>query len=438
MDLLTGLVTISLMVPAVFAGVAGVQPGRASPAPHVTRRVLLTASRGDVDHIVIRGGTWEAIGYGLGKLAREKYGVKLLSFTSPAVGKEKEAYIRAVYPCLAEKIRGIKRAYGIDPADTSVDASILPLTAMAPACSALFLPPSMTASGHALSGRNTDWVAAPGTDGKKKFPENSLEAIMTNLLGQAYVLELYPDNGYATLVLGSTELANVFTDGINEMGLVVQLLQDDEDLNTADPEAPLGGGKSTAISFSHAMRMVLEQCATVAEAKEKLRAVTMTVFGLAAMHALIFDTSGNAVVVEIDTKRNRVVFTDYKNTPVPLTNYAVHLHPDVTAMVPKYPDEPYDDTVRRRKLHDFAAGHAGKFTADDVWKAMALVEANMDTAPDPHFTGEIFRPVWTVVTDACDRSMVVKYFLRDGPGYDPARKAHETVYAEPFTFRLRR
>ncbi|MBN1167097.1 MAG: hypothetical protein JXA44_08195 [Methanospirillaceae archaeon] len=45
------------------------------------------------------------------------------------------------------------------------------------------------------------------------------------------VIGIYPEEGYATLVIGTTDLLNGVVDGINEKGRYVAFLQDGDTFN---------------------------------------------------------------------------------------------------------------------------------------------------------------------------------------------------------------
>jgi len=432
----TAIIVVFLIVLFSFILIVSLQSSRVASAPNVTCKILLKGSQIEIDHIIIRGGTSEEIGYELGKIGKDTYGAVLVPFINSTVGKEKETYIRSVDPSLADKTIGIKKAYAIDPANTSVDASAPLFPSLAPRCSAIYFPPNLTKSSHAISGRNADWGYSPTTDDPVNTSKNSLETFSANAARRGFVLEIYPDAGYATLVFGAIDLISGAQDGLNEKGLVIQTLADDDDENINNPRASFAGGDMTGVSYNQAVRIVLEHCATVDEAKQKLSSLQITMPALIGFHSLIYDTSGKATVFEIDNTTNKAVFTDYFNEAVPFTNYAVHRYPDVTKLVPRYPNESYDDTVRRMKLHNFIANHTGLYSSEDAWTAMKIVEANIDHYTDGYIPGQAERPVWVVVTDAHEKTMVVKYFLKDGPGYDHVNKTHELIFSEPYTFRL--
>jgi hypothetical protein len=252
-----------------------------------------------------------------------------------------------------------------------------------------------------------------------------------------YVVEIYPADGYATLAIGTVDLTSGVIDGINEKGLYAALLQDGDTYN--DPISDLAGVTSTRLNFMQLLRSILEHCATVEEAKQKI-SETQISMPFMGQHFFICDDSGDAVIAEYDNVTKQAVFTDYKDIHVTLNDYAVYLHPDITAFVPENPDDPHDDYLRSAKLHHYISVHKGAFTADNAWKAMKEVEANSDGSSEGVLSGadDTVRLLWTVVTDLTDRSMAVKFFLKDGPVINETYNAHELVLSEPFTFRLER
>lgn len=392
-------------------------------------------NRIQVHHIIVKGGTSDDIGYELANVGIAKFGTVLLPFSDPQIGAMKEKYISSIDPYLANKSVGVKKAYGMDLNNTSVDASALIITSLFPSCSVIYFPPSQTTNGHAISGRNADYGWYPLNHTFQNTSPDSPDVVSGQLGRKNYVLEIYPDDGYATIVCGMLDLMNGVSDGLNEKGLVVHALEDDDAY--FDPTASFAGGDKTSISSMQALRIVLEHCSTVDEAKEMIQSLDiMTPFK--PMHTLIFDASGKATIWEVDNATKQTVFTDYSNEPVSMTNFAVHLKPDVTKLSPNFAGVPYDDVIRGQALHAYITNHTGLYTSDDAWNATKEVEANLDEDPDGFIPDGPMRTVWTVVTDANDRTMTVKYYLEDGKGYDPINKTHELIYSEPFTFQLKR
>jgi len=436
-EYLVVLVLLFLLIPAGMA------------APNTTYERLISPDDGnylEVSHVIIRGGTNEEIGYEIGRIGREDLDSILVPFDEPIYGKAKEEYIKETDPVLFERMKGIGKAYNLSDDDYNFDTSFPLYILRFPLCSAIYFPPSSTENGHAIAGRNMDWSYNPETGDFIDIEGEDVDELLTDTSGSIEqfiadkmgtmcdVIEIYPDDGYATLVIGTSDLLNGVVDGINEKGLAVASLQDGDTYN--DPLTSLAGGKSTGLNGLQVLRTILEHCADVDEAKERLLTskISMPYMG---QHFLIYDESGNATIAEFDNTSREVIFTDYEDTPVVLTNYAVHLNPDVSKLSPTNPDDPHDDYLRSIKLHNYIDTHDGKFNATDAWVSMAEVQAASDGISEGVLTGGV-RLLWTVVTDLTDKTMTVKFFLKDGPITDNKTRTHELNLSEPYTFKLER
>ncbi len=412
--------------------------------PNVTYEVLIPSENGEVevDHLVIRGGTQEEIGYELGMTGIEKFNAILLPYEDPIYGRAKEEYIRLHDPVLFERIKGVKRAYGLKEDDYSLDPSGLFYMYISTSCSAIYLPPSSTENGHAMGGKNLDWSYDPEGNESADIAAGGIESLLSDptvfesvLRNRIHVVELYPDDGYATLTLGGSDLENGVSDGINEMGLAVSALQDGD--TYTDPIASMAGGTTSGLNFLQMLRSILENCVTVEEAKEHvlINRISMPYIG---NHFLIYDRSGNATVIEFSNSSREAIFTDYSSTPVPLTNYAIHLRPDYTKLVPENPKDPHDDYSRMIRLHNYIDAHEGLYNETDIWNAMSLVEANGNASKEGVLTCGTVRLMYTIVTDLDERTLTAKFYLRDGPVSDPVMGTNELVLSDPFDFRLER
>ncbi len=390
----------------------------------------------EVDHIVIWGGTDEEIGYEIGRIGIDEFNAILIPFDDPIYGKAKEEYIRLHDPVMYERIIGIKRAYGLDRDDYSFDPSLLFYMLISSLCSAVYLPPSSTEDGHAIGGKNLEWNIDFESDALVDIAAGNYEGFLSERIRDCIcVVEIYPDDGYATLAIGGLDLENGVFDGINEMGLAVSALQDGD--TYTDPITSLAGGTTSGLNFLQMLRSILENCATVEEAKLRIltNRISMPFIG---QHFLVYDRSGNATVIEFDNTSREAIFTDFSNAPVPMTNYAVHLRPDWTILVPENPLDPHDDFLRMRKLHGYIDAHAGPFNETDVWAMMALVEANANASAEGVLTKGTIRVVYSVVSDLDELTMTARFYLRDGPVRDPVMGTNELIFSEPFTFRLER
>ncbi len=448
------LLIVTLIFIIILLGLgSAIVYGAYDTGPQTTTEVLQNHENGayvKVIHVVVRGGTNEEIGYGLGKVGIEEFNSILLPFDDPEYGEEKEQYIKSYDKIFYERVQGVKRAYQLSEDNYSYDASFPLYVAGIPLCSAIYFPPVSTEDGHAIAGRNLDWYYNPDhdiltdvtdlglfTNNTDINDEKSDELLAEKIGTLIHVVEIYPDEGYATLVLGTMDLLTGVVDGLNEKGLYVSSLQDGD--TYTDPFSDIAGFTSTRLNYMQVLGSILEHCANVEEAKQWLAKsqITMPFMG---MHFLICDDSGAATIAEYNNESHELIFTDYQDTAVPLTNYAVYLRPDFSQYPPENPNDIHDDYLRSAKLHNYILDYEGAFTTNDAWKAMKMVEANADLSPEELLEGEnqTDRLLWTVVTDITERSMTVKFFQRDGPINNETYRAHDLVLSEPFTFKLER
>jgi hypothetical protein len=221
-----------------------------------------------------------------------------------------------------------------------------------------------------------------------------------------------------------------------KLGLkLVTALQDSD--TYVDPVTNTAGGRTSGLNSMQMLRSILENCATVEEAKERVlvNRISMPFMG---QHFMIYDATGNATIVEFNKSSRKAIFTDYRNTPVPITNYAMYLEPDFTKITPEDARDPHDDYYRMNKLHHYIATHASLFNETDVWNTMSMVEANASASAEGVLTGGTIRLVYKIVTDLNERTMTAQFYLRDGPLSDPVWGTNKLVFSKPFTFRLKR
>jgi hypothetical protein len=110
------------------------------------------------------------------------------------------------------------------------------------------------------------------------------------LAGQPYIIETYPDEGHATLIVCLFDLASGAVDGINDAGLVAALLADDESTNVEPTHGPQAG-----LGEHEICRYLLETCETVDDALEELR-VAKQYYEFVPCHYLVADRVGRAFV----------------------------------------------------------------------------------------------------------------------------------------------
>lgn len=144
--------------------------------------------------------------------------------------------------------------------------------------------------GEVIYGRNFDFLYAPSLQLYTE-PEDGYKSVSTvNLSFAGYSENTLPDSSLFDKFL---TLASPFLpfDGMNEKGLAIALLA------VPEAEPPYDSNKIT-LNTTTAIRLVLDNAATVEEAVELLRNYNIYFSGDVECHYLIADASGDSVIVE--------------------------------------------------------------------------------------------------------------------------------------------
>jgi hypothetical protein len=336
-----------------------------------------------VHHLVLRGSN-RAIGRHLGELVRARYGVRPPPAEDPLRVRVQREWLRRNAPAQFERMRGAADALGVDVSDDAYDVTRLGTPPSAAACSAVFLPPRRTTSGHPLVSRAFD-LAGP------LAPPRAGEAPAAS---RPYALELHPDDGHASLALCAFDLLGAALDGVNSEGLVVAVASDAE----ADPRALEPAGASVGLDELQVVRHLLDVCATALDAREELLA-TKHYYAARPAHWLVADRHGDAFVFEISAGRNRAHVIDAEGRPLVVTNHLLHRHPPDDPP-PRLPD-PAGTFARWRA---FAAGVAEMRPLDAVRLRTIAAAACAAPAAAP------LRTLWHGVYDPVDRSLSAEFF----------------------------
>jgi predicted choloylglycine hydrolase len=358
-----------------------------------------------VRHMTLRG-TQREIGKKLAEIAKERYGVQLRENPSDTYGKARYAYLEKNYPQLLERSRGVLEAFGQKPDDPKFDPTSLMYSMGDFGCSMLYFPAAYMDSGHCVSIRNMDFTAGSISQLLGK-PRQKGEA---DIFGEFYVVESYPDSGYATLYMGAVDLLSGVWDGMNEHGLTIYGLVDMGRPRTLTKPS---GNRVIGLNPTQVMRMVLETCRDCEEAKQAL--LTNHVYDfVAGIHYLIGDAKGNSFIFEIDQNSGEYHIQEGNHAPQVMTNSPVWALPPLSEFPKTYP-APYDSMNRYQILTHAMQGHTGKFTelfmikeAEDVFPRMPL--------GDPNGPSMTYRPLWQVIYDMTDLKMKVRFWLKDGSG----------------------
>lgn len=355
-------------------------------------------------------GSQEEIGRALAAAAAAAHGEAAAPrpAVDPLVEAVRRRWFAAHHPTHLRRLRGIAEHFGLDPGDTTLTWDWLGTYDVPAGCSVAFYPGAGTKDGHGVLARNFDFPTATYTQlmGLAPLPgERPLAA-------DPWIVELHPDDGYASVTIGIMDLMGAM-DGVNEAGLAVALLADNE---TPEPEPT--GRPQVGLAEQQVVRYLLDRCATVEEAKEALL-VAKHYYFFTPCHFVVADRSGEAFVWEHSPRRNRelIVTTDpATNGRLVCTNHLLHRWPE-TARLPldAGPLGTAAMTYERWRVLDRALGTGAIVDRGEIREQFAVVAFR---APVKEA-----RTFWHAQYDVERAAMDVSFFRRDIDG--------ESVYGDP-------
>ncbi len=373
----------------------------------------------EVRHLVLRG-TNEQIGRALAEIAKERYGVRLERARDTGQARAQRTFLERNYPILLDRMRGVAGAFGKSIEDDDWDFQGLGFTDLRAGCSIVHLPPSSTADGKSVVSRDYDF-----TTGALSF--GFLPPGMLHPTSRPYLLELYPDKGYASIAMVAYDLLSGVLDGINSEGLTVTLAMDDEIFSGGSPEPTRG--PAVGLGELQTLRLLLDTCATVEEAKQTLMA-TKQYYQYVPIHYLIADRHGNAFVWEYSQTHNKEYVVESPGQPLVMTNFTLHTRLEDGR--PPSPDKARATCKRYAYLREKLA--TGKLDDKTIRSVHQNVDAQMSQAADPSHPPE--RTFWHAFYYPEDRRVRLSYYLRDEPYPGNERLVHP-VMTDYLEFRLK-
>lgn len=229
------------------------------------------------------------------------------------------------------------------------------------------------------------------------------------LTARPSVLELHLTGGLASLSVTFLDLLGAM-DGVNEAGLSVALLADDE---SPTPEPSIRS--QVGLSEQQGVRYLLETCRTVDEARDALRWAKQC-YQFIPCHFLVRDRTGRAFVWERSRGHNIEHVVEMTGNVLACTNHLLHRWADGRTLPTGGDALTYDRyrTVLGRTAQDGPVG------ADGIRGHLDAVRARH---PMP-----VVRTIWQTIYDATEPSVEVVVHVRDeGPG---------TVLSEPVRIAL--
>jgi hypothetical protein len=352
----------------------------------------------EVRHVVLRGSN-EAIGRALAALARERYGVQPARSSDPFRTRVQRRYFQKNYPIHFDRMRGVAAAFGQRLDDDAFNFSGIDFTQLQAGCSVFYCPPGTTATGRGIFTRDYDFTT--GTFQATKPPPGKLAAT-----ARPFVLQMYPDRGYPSLAVCAYDLLGGVLDGINSEGLTVALLADDELMSTHRMEP--AGDTAVGLGALQTLRMLLDTCADVQEAKEALL-LTKQFYEFIPVHYIIADRHGDAFVWEYSHAHNREYIVENPGKVLVTTNFSLHSRLD--GKKPPSAEGARQVCPRYCALMEKVAAAPDKLTVDAIKAAHRTVDATQPAPKDGSRAPN--RTLWHALYFPQERKVQVSFYLRD-------------------------
>jgi hypothetical protein len=351
-----------------------------------------------VRHLRLSGTQFE-IGRALAEIARDRHGWKAPTDVEPLRTAAQRRYFERNAPCFLERMSGVAAAIGASVADDARNLSGLEFGFAKPGCTVVYYPPLSTAWGTGVVSRNFDFTTGTFL-GKRPGPGE------VAVCSAVYVLELHPTRGYASLSICAYDLLGGVVDGMNEEGLTIALLADDE----AESKFPMRPAKGPQAGFGvlQVGRHVLETCANVEEAERALLEAKLYYESIPC-HYLVADRHGRSFVWENSVSLSQGFIFEGDGSPQVTTNFLYQLHDDLSAL----PEEPHPSGSfnRYRAVLASIAEKNGKLELDDVRRANRCVAATAPSPPAPWAPG---RTLWHALYFPEERRLEVDFYLGEG------------------------
>ncbi|MHB8119133.1 MAG: C45 family autoproteolytic acyltransferase/hydrolase [Methanothrix sp.] len=384
-------------------------------------------------HIVLKGNNTQ-IGMAQAEISQRDYGVNSLTrYADPVYGKARQTYMERNYPMMEERMKGIAMAYGLSPDNASFDTNTLPYDMGSLACSMIYFPPQTAENGHAITARNLEWYLVP----MDLYLSRTENATGNETSSRNFLLEIYPDQGYSTLAIGTSDL-NIVIDGLNSVGLGISLLVD-EGMEPA-LMMPLSGDRNSGIMSAQMTRLVLDTCKSVEEAKIAFLA-NKEYLPMAGVHYMVYDDQGNSAIIEWNRTDGNLYFTDGNSSkPNIMTNHPMFIFSKYTLKDLLREDllpfgDPYNTFNRYIRLDNITSSHKGKFSEEDAAAALREVFANTMVEVEGATKPLPINTIYNVILDLNERSLKVKFYLKNGP-VDPVTNETTSVFSPYLTFKM--
>jgi hypothetical protein len=394
-----------------------------------------------VHHLVIQGTNHE-IGSSLGELARERFGRTPAHYAAdPVIARARRAYFQRNYPIHWARVEGVAAAFGVDPEDDRYDLSglgfnlDLPLPPMG--CSVVYYPPAATVSGSGYLSRNYDFSTGSLADIMQIPLPPEVKSQLVPVMSSPYVMEWYPeDGGYASIAIHAFELLSGTLDGMNSAGLVVSIMADEEAIGELGPRLEVHPGSAHVVGVHElqVMRLLLDTCATMQEAKDALL-TSKQYYSFIPCHYIIADQAGNSFIYENSTGRNAQFVIEGGGKPQVVTNFQVYKHPTADQQPHGALTLENNAFWRYHTLIDRIAGHQGLFSPEDLKENNDCVnifnlfeEISTDPSQSSIAASVQARTLWHSLYDQQGRSVEFSFYLGEESQTGGKRRERRSDY----------
>lgn len=396
-----------------------------------------------VRHLRVRGTNFE-IGRQLGEIAIERHGQTVHRFASdPVYVRARRVYFQRHFPIHWERVRGVAAAFGLDPCDARYDFTGLLHNVDLPdpvyGCSVVYYPPVTTSTGRGYLSRNYDFSLGTMADVMHLPAPSGVNRELPPVMREPYLMEWHPtDGGYSSLAMHAFDTLAGTLDGLNSAGLAVSIMADEEAMAALGPHLEVQPGPLRVIGLHElaVMRLLLDTCATVAEAKETLLTIKQH-YRYVPCHYIVADRAGHSFIYENSTGRNVQHIIDGTGQPQVVTNFQVHQHPTADTMPAGALTLETNAFWRYQLLASRLADHGGLFTVDDLKannacvNVLKVVEA-MAADPAQHSitAGVQARTLWHSLYDQAAGSVEISFYLGDAATAGGVLRERRSRYLE--------
>jgi hypothetical protein len=403
------LMTVRSLCVAMLLAFGGVRfRAAAEPTLQAFSEVVVAGSKDDfmiVRHLTLRGSN-EAIGHKLAEIAQSRHGVEPSADTIERTKKRWQFY-KSKYPTHHARAAGAANFFGA-PADGPADTLALWFNIdVAPACSVVYYPPDYTAAGHAMLSRNYDFTTGMYSDLIGAAPAEGTRPMTAD----PYIIEMYSDEGHASLYVCAYDLLGGCIDGVNSQGLTVALLANNDPFGTTPPQPsrmPRPGLAEIELT-----RFLLDRCATVDEAGEALKTIPVY-YSLMPCHYIVGDASGRSIVWEYTNDLQQRHLVEGRGRPQVITNHPIYKYEADSTKRP--PAKSAESFGRLRRLEAEIENAPKARSVEEIKRTNACVRARSSAGQRvPGLPASLNRTLWHAVYDCQDRSMEVDFYLGEDP-----------------------